>query len=124
MTKKNFITMILGTIGGMLFGIGMCMCMLPEWGAFNQGVGVGVVGALVLLVALLVRRRMEGKPMFVPLSLKTVGVTLLAILGALLLGIGMCLTMLWHSLVIGIVIGLLGIVALLMLIPLCKGLKD
>ena len=124
MTKKNFTSMILGAIGGVLFAIGMCMCMLPEWNAFNQGVGVGAVGALVLLAMLLVRRRMEGKPMFVPLSLKTVGITLLAVIGALLLGVGMCLTMLWSNLVPGIVIGLLGIVALLTLIPLCRGIRD
>lgn len=124
MTKKNFASMILGTIGGVLFAIGMCMAMLPEWNAFNQGVGIGAVGAVVLLITLLVRRKMEGKPMFVPLSFKTVGITLLAIIGALALGVGMCMTMIWNMLIFGIIVGLVGIVLLLALIPLCKGLKD
>ena len=29
MEKKNFITLVLGTVGGLLFSIGMCMCFLP-----------------------------------------------------------------------------------------------
>lgn len=43
--------------------------------------------------------------------------------GALLLGVGMSLSMVFGKMVIGIVIGLVGIVALLMLIPLTVGLK-
>lgn len=123
MTRKNFVSMILGTIGGVLFAIGMCMCMLPEWNAFNQGVVVGAVGAVVLIAMLLVRRKREGKPM-IQLNLKTIGIALLALVGALALGVGMCLTMLWGNLLLGIIVGLIGIVLLLALIPLCKGLKD
>lgn len=54
---------------------------------------------------------------------KTLGTVTLAILGALLLGVGMCLTMVFGKMMLGIVIGLVGIVLLLMLIPLTKGLK-
>ena len=43
----------------------------------------------------------------------------LGVLGALLFGVGMCLS---RKMVLGIVIGLVGIVALLMLIPLTKGI--
>ena len=43
--------------------------------------------------------------------------------GALLLGIGMSLCMVFGKMILGVVIGLVGIVALLMLIPLTKGLK-
>ena len=48
----------------------------------------------------------------------------LGVAGALLLGVGMCLSMVFGKMVAGIVVGLIGIVALLMLIPLAKGLKD
>ena len=47
MEKKNFITLVLGTVGGLLFAIGMCMCLLPEWNMF--GIIVGVVGIVMLL---------------------------------------------------------------------------
>ena len=62
MQKKNFVSMLLGTVGGILFAIGMCMCLLPEWGVFTQGIIIGAVGAVVLLAMLIVRRKMEGKP--------------------------------------------------------------
>ncbi|KAA8820462.1 hypothetical protein CSQ85_01345 [Bifidobacterium rousetti] len=50
MTRKNFVSMILGTIGGILFALGMCMGLLPEWNAFNQGVIVGLVGIVLPLM--------------------------------------------------------------------------
>ena len=46
------------------------------------------------------------------------------VLGALLLGVGMCMTMVFGQMILGIVVGLVGIVVLLMLIPLTKGLHD
>ena len=30
MEKKNFIKLVLGVVGGLLFSLGMCMCLLPE----------------------------------------------------------------------------------------------
>jgi len=123
MTKKNFISLILGTIGGVLFAIGMCMCMLPEWNAFNQGCVMGVIGAVVLLIMLLVRRRMEGKPMVVVPSGKAIATILVGIVGALGLGVGMCMTMIWNMTIQGVLVGLAGIIVLLALIPLCKGIK-
>lgn len=123
MKKKDFITLILSVIGGVFFGIGMCMCLLPEWNAFNQGVVVAVIGAVVLLAMVIVRRRMEGKPAIV-LNKKIIFSVLVGIAGVLMLGAGMCLVMLWEQLIVGIVLGLLGIVVLLCLIPICKGLED
>ena len=123
MTKKNFVTLILGTIGGILFALGMCMAMLPEWNAFTPGVVIGAVGLIVLLAMVMVRRKMEGKPLVVKLTAKTVGAILLGIIGTLALGVGLCMVMVWDMLVYGIVVGLVGIVLLLCLIPMVKGLK-
>ncbi|MGN0313764.1 MAG: hypothetical protein ACI4EG_03115 [Fusicatenibacter sp.] len=123
MSKKNFVSLILGTVGGILFALGMCMAMLPEWGAFTQGIVIGCVGLVVLLVMLVVRRKMEGKPIIVKLSGKTIGTVVLGIVGALVLGVGMCMVMIWSKLVLGVVIGLVGIVLLMCLIPLVKGIK-
>ena len=122
MKKSNFVAMILGTIGGVLFALGMCMALIPEWHAFNQGVVMGVIGAVVLLIMVLVWRKMENKSP-VKLSGKMIGTVLLGIVGALTLGVGMCLTMVWSNMIIGIVVGIVGIILLLCLIPLTKGLK-
>lgn len=123
MKKKNFISLVLGTIGGLLFALGMCMCLLQEWNAFTGGVVLGIIGAVILLVMLLVRRKMENKPA-IKLNPKTVGTVVLGIVGALVLGVGMCMVMVWDGMMIGgIVVGIVGILILLCLIPLCKGLK-
>lgn len=122
MKKSNFVAMILGTIGMVFFALGMCMALIEEWGMFRQGIVAGVVGLVILLITLLVWRRMEGKEP-IKLSGKTVGTVVLAIFGALLLGVGMYFSMVFGKMVLGVVIGLVGIVALLMLIPLTKGLK-
>lgn len=122
MKKSTFVAMILGSIGGILFALGMCMALIPEWNAFQPGVIMGVVGAVVLLIMVLVWRKMENKSP-VKLSGKTIGATLIGIVGALMLGIGMCLTMVWGNMLVGIVVGIVGIVLLLCLIPFIKGLK-
>lgn len=121
MKKKNFVTLILSTVGGILFALGMCMALLPQWNAMNQGVLLGGAGLAVLLVMVLVRRKMSGKPA-IAFSARAAGITLLAVAGALLLGVGMCMTMVWNMLIAGIAAGIAGILVLLGLIPAVKGL--
>lgn len=120
--QKNFVSLILGTIGGILFALGMCMVMLPEWGAFTQGIIVGCIGAVILLALVLIRRKMEGKPVIVKLSAKTVGTVILGVVGALVLGAGMCMVMIWEMMIPVIIVGIVGLVLLLCLIPLVKGI--
>lgn len=122
MKKSNFIALVLGTISIVFFGLGMCMAMLPEWNAFKPGVGLGCIGLILALVTIITWRRMEQKEP-IHITGKAVLTTIVAIIGSLGLGVGMCLTMVWSQMVIGIVVGLVGIVVLLMLIPICKGLK-
>ena len=184
--KKSSVAAIsvMGTVGGLLLAIGMCMCLLPEWNAFTPGVilavlgavvlvsiwpvsrkaagkalvhltggyvaatllglvgavalgiglvnclqtvttfglVVGIVGIVLLLTAILVGRRAAGKRA-IPFNGRTVLAYAVGIAGALILGVGMCLTMVWSNMILGIVIGIVGIVVLLCLIPLTKGLQ-
>ena len=122
MKKKDFVTLIMSTVGGILFALGMCMALIPEWGAMTPGIVVGAVGAVVLLAMVLVRRKMSGKPAIV-FNGKAIGITLLGVAGAIILGVGMCITMIWNMMIPGIIVGIVGIVALLCLIPVVKGLK-
>lgn len=122
MKKSTFVAMILGTIGGLLFALGMCMALISEWNAFRPGVIMGLIGAVTLLLMVMVWRRMENKAP-VKLSGKTIGTVVIGIAGTLLLGVGMCLTMVWNNMIVGVVVGIAGIVVLLCLIPFVKGLK-
>jgi len=122
MKKENFITLLFGVVGGLLFALGMCMCLLPDWNAFNPGVVLGAIGVLVLLIMLIVRRKMQGKPA-IKLNGKVIGIVIFGVIGALVLGVGMCMTMVWEGLLVpGIIIGIVGILLLLCLIPLTRGL--
>lgn len=123
MKKENFVTLVMSTIGGLFFALGMCMALLPEWNAFKPGVVMGIVGAVILLAMVLVRRKMTGAPA-IKVNGKTVGIIIYGIVGTLILGLGMCMTMVWEGLMIwGIVVGIVGIVLLLGLIPMIKGIK-
>lgn len=122
MKKSSYVAMLLGTVSGILFALGMCMTLLPEWNAFTEGVVFGVVGVVLGIVTLLVWRRMEHKAP-VKVDKRTLLTVLLIVAGALLLGVGMCFCMVWENIVVGTLIGLVGIVALLSLVPMIKGLK-
>lgn len=124
MKKSNFVALILGTIGGVFFALGMCMALLPEWGLGVQGVVCGAAGLAILAATLLIWRKMEHKAP-IKLSGKTLLSVFVGVLGALLLGVGMCLCLLDPGrMILGIPVGVVGIVALLMLIPLLKGVHD
>jgi len=124
MEKKNIVMLILGVVGGLIFSLGMCMCLLPEWGAFEIGVGFGIVGAILLLITLLVYLKKIGwKPG--KINFKLVGKIVYGVVASLVFGLGMCMTLVFEGLMIpGIVVGVVGIVLLLFLIPMCFGWKE
>lgn len=124
MEKKNFITLIMSVAGGMLFALGMCMCLISEWGTFHQGIVLGVTGAIELLITWITYRKMSGKQP-VKLNPKFIGKVIYGIFATLVFGAGMCMTMVLENMMIpGIIVGIAGIIMLLCLIPMCIGLKD
>ena len=122
MKKSNFIAMILGTVSGLLFALGMCMALLPQWEAFEEGIIFGAAGLVLGLVTLIVWRKMEHKAP-IKLSGKQVLLVMMGIVGALALGVGMCFCMVWSNMVLGILIGIVGIVLLLCIVPIAKGIQ-
>ena len=122
MKRSSFIALIMGTISGVLFALGMCMALLPEWNAFAEGVVFGGVGIVLGVITLLVWCKMENKklPKF---NGKNVFRTVYGIVAALVLGVGMCLCLVWQQIVWGTLVGLLGIIMLIALIPMIKGIK-
>lgn len=123
MKRENFVTLIMSVIGGLIFALGMCMVLLPEWNAFTPGVVCGMIGALVLLAMVIVRRKMTNAAP-VEINGRTVGIVIYGIFSVIVFGVGMCMTMVWEGLMIwGIAVGIAGIVLLLCLIPMIKGIK-
>ena len=123
MEKKNFITLVFGVIGGLLFSLGMCMALLEEWAMFNEGVILGIIGAALLLLTWLIYRKMSGKKAK-KVNWKIVAKTIYGIFAALVFGAGMCMIMVYNMMFYGIIVGVVGILLLLFLIPMCLGLKD
>lgn len=122
MKKSNFIALILGTVSGVLFALGMCMALLPEWNAFTEGVVFGAVGLILGIVTALLWCKMEGKKL-PKLNGRNLFRIIYAVIGALVLGVGMCMCLVWNMIVWGTLVGLLGIVMLIALIPMIKGIK-
>lgn len=124
MEKKNFVTLVLGVVGGLFFALGMCMCLLPEWNMFKPGVVCAAIGIVVLIATVIVYRKMSGKAP-IKVNAKVVGKVAYGVLSSLVLGAGMALVLAVEGMMmVGIIVGMVGIVMLLFLIPMCVGLKD
>ncbi len=122
MKKSSFVAMMLGTVAGVLFALGMCMALLPEWNAFKPGVVFGALGIILGIITFIVWRKMENKAP-IKLNGRMIALTAFGIIGALTLGVGMCFCMVWENIILGTIIGLIGILLLLSLIPITKGIK-
>ncbi len=122
MKKSSFIALIMGTVSGVFFALGMCMALLPEWDAFTEGIVFGAVGILLSIITALIWCKMENKKL-PKMNGKNVLRTIYAIVAALVLGVGMCMCLVWEQIIWGTLIGLLGIIMLIALIPMIKGIK-
>ena len=122
MKKSSFVALILGLVSGVLFALGMCMALLPEWNAFTEGVVFGSVGLILGIVTVLVWCKMENKKL-PKMNGKNVFRVFYGIFSALVLGVGMCLCLVWGKIVWGTLVGLMGIIMLVALIPMIKGIK-
>ena len=105
-----------------MFALGMCMALLPEWNAFTEGIIFGAVGLVLGAVTALVWCKMENKKM-PKCSGKNLFRILYSIVAVLAFGTGMCMCLIWQKFVWGTLVGLLGIVMLIALIPMIKGIK-
>ena len=61
MKKETLQEIILGTVGGLVFAVGMCMYLIPEWDLFNVGVIVSIIGFIILLCIIPVYKKEHPK---------------------------------------------------------------
>lgn len=120
--KSSFVALIMGTVSGVLFALGMCMALLPEWNAFTPGIILGGMGVVLSIITVLVWCRMENKKL-PKMSGKNVFRAVYAVAGAMVFGVGMCMCLVWEKIILGTLVGLLGIIMLIALVPMIKGIK-
>ena len=122
MKKNHFINLVICVIAGLIFSLGMCMCLLPEWNSFTLGVVLTAIGGVALLTMGIIAYVKSAKNK-APINWKLVGKIAYGVVSALVLGLGMCMIMVWNLMIWGILVGIVGIVMLLFLIPMFLGLK-
>ena len=127
MKKETLLEIVLGTIGGLIFAVGMCMCLIPEWDLFNAGVIVAIVGFIVLLCIIPVYRKNHPKKPHGPINLGIVFAWVIGVIGALIMGFGMSRTMIENTsgsdMLIGIIIGVVGLLICVLDYPVYSYLK-
>lgn len=122
MKKNDFVTLLVTVVATLVFGMGLCMCLIPEWNAVKPGIIVTTVGLMALILLAMVKWIKAGCPML-HVSGKMAARIALGAAGMLAFGGGMCMVMVWQMFIPGIVVGIVGIVLLLLLIPMIAGLK-
>ncbi len=128
MKKETLLEIILGTIGGLVFAVGMCMCLIPEWDLFAAGVVVTFLGFIILLCIIPVYRNNHHKKEHGPINWGIVLTWFVGIVGALVMGFGMSKVMVDEpdktNLIIGIIIGIIGLLICVFNYPIYSYLKS
>lgn len=114
MKKDTLLEIILGTIGGLIFAIGMCMCLLPEWNMFTAGVIVTIIGVIVLLAIIPIYRRSHPKKSHKPIDWGMLTPWIVGVVGSLIMGFGMSRILVEGAttgdMIVGLITGVVGLV--------------
>lgn len=122
MKKETLLEIILGTIGGLVFAIGMCMCLIPEWNMFTAGVVVSIVGFIILLRIIPVYKSSHPKKEHAPVNWSIVITWVIGLIGALIMGFGMSKIMVANStqvdFIVGLIAGVIGLIICVLNYPI------
>lgn len=127
MKKETLLEIILGTIGGLIFAIGMCMCLIPEWHSFYIGIFIGIVGFIILLCIVPVYKKYHPRKERKKLNFGIINAWIIGILGALIMGYGMSRIMVEETtnidMVVGMSMGIIGLITCVLVYPIYSYLK-
>ena len=122
MKKETLYEIILGTIGGLIFAIGMCMCLIPEWGMFRTGITVSVIGFTILLCIIPVYKKSHPKKERKPVNWGIVLTWVIGVGGALIMGFGMSKIMVGEAtqmdMIVGMITGVVGLIICVLNYPI------
>ncbi len=127
MKKETLLQIILGTIGGLVFAIGMTMCLLPEWNLFTPGVVVSIIGFIILLCIIPIYRKNHPRKPHGPVNWGLVFTWFIGIIGALVMGFGMSRIMVGDptqtDFIVGLITGVIGLLVCVLNYPIYAYLK-
>ena len=105
----------MGTIGGLIFALGMCMCLIPEWNMMVGGVIASIIGFIILLCIIPVYRKSHPKT---KVKKQTdwgiIATFIIGLIGALTMGFGMSKIMVGSAsktdMIIGLITKIIGLI--------------
>ena len=128
MKKETLLEIILGTIGGLIFALGMCMGLIPEWDLLKEGIIVGIIGFIILLCIIPIYRKNHPKT---KVNKKTdwgiIATWIIGVVGSLVMGYGMSKVMVGEAdkadMIIGIITGIIGLIICVLNYPIYSYIK-
>ena len=129
MKKDTLLEIIFGSIGGIVFAFGMCMCLIPEWDLFTAGVVTAIIGFIILLCIIPIYRKEHPKKQ----TKKEIdwGLVLtwsIGVIGSLIMGFGMSKILVGSpekmDMIIGMVTGVIGLLICVLNYPIYAYLKN
>lgn len=128
MKKETLLQIILGTIGGLVFAIGMCMCLLPEWDLFMEGVITTIIGFIILLCIIPVYRKNHPRKPHGPINWSIVITFIIGIIGSLIMGFGMSKILVGdvtkNDFIVGLITGVVGLIICVLNYPVYSYIKN
>lgn len=115
MRKEILLEIVLDTIGGLIFALGMCMCLIPEWNMMVGGVIASIIGFIILLCIIPVYRKSHPKT---KVKKQTdwgiIATFIIGLIGALTMGFGMSKIMVGSAsktdMIIGLITKIIGLI--------------
>lgn len=127
MKKNTLLMIIVGTVGGLVFSLGMCLCLISEWNMLKAGIIVAIIGGIILLLMIPVYRKDHPRKEKLKISFKTILPWIIGIIGALVMGYGMSQVMVSdpsaNAMVLGLILGIIGLVICILNYPVYAFLK-
>lgn len=130
MKRDTLLEIILGTIGGLIFAVGMCMCLVTEWKMLFSGIVTSIIGFIILLFIIPVYRKEHPKkaPSHTLINWEIVLTWIIGVVGSLIMGFGMSNVMVGEvsssDMLVGIIAGVVGFIICVLNYPIYAYIKN
>lgn len=129
MKKETLLEIILGTIGGLVFSVGMCMCLVEKWNMLKGGIITSIIGFVILLLIIPVYKSAHPKTVKTKKNIDwgIVATWVIGVIGSLIMGFGMSKVMVEGvseiDFIIGLITGVTGLIICVLNYPIYSYIK-